>query len=929
MADDVYTTLLNFVSDSSEANRDIKQTTENLKDLEEEARKAAETANRELKIGQITEQFKGYKTNFSKAVDEVIGEAKRLGIAVREELAAEVDTGGMFTPARNEFSKLILAVERRKRELAAEEAKRNLVIPEATPAQLSAVPPELLQRAKELEEQGARIGTVFSKSFSQLVAGGYAASQALKRLETEIEQTITPVTQIDEAAARKAEEERKNNQELLKAHRIRAGLFAREASLLNKQAADIRQNSQIISNQAQQLMGVSQLVLGIGTGIVGGVFAFATKYVNSAKEATTVTVAWKEAQEKLKESGQKVGAVFAQEALPLLQKASDTAAKAAAFIEKHPEIVRAALNAGLVIAGLGAVGLAVSKGIKLYADQLYLSSIPLQLQAGNLQFAAAHEQLAAARLRAGVITPNQALPSPVPASGQRVPGIGNVLGTIAKITLVASSVIVGAELGLALGNALAKLIDPNAKDMNLKETLFYGGIRAIEALEQKWFNFLEKIGEAIPDLFGGKVLRMMGEAGNQNLQKVDKFFQELLLGADDLAKATEKLQGVRGSANFEQILKAYEDYKRDDLLLVQKHYSERQSVISDSLRAEAQAIAKYAQDAAKIRSNTAKAIAEATRNFEEQNRQAEINYVQERARIIRDGGLEIQRIEEQLQENLRKLRIDHEDRLEELVASRDALGIVKENQRYERERSELTRQANLEIRQRRADLALRLQDLEQNYQQERAQRLEDFNTRIEEIRNNSAEQLKELAARHQEELAEIRANRVERLQELDNQLKDERQRRYDYFIAQIRDLDAALLGEAELRKRRQDEMIAELDAFLLRYKEGLGTLLATPTGKATGGYATYGTYLLGDRVGGGRGKPEYVLSGDMTELAERVLGGQITRQKMSSLLNALQGGSRKNVIYNDSRRIDSPHISAADREQMIDDTLGALSTALE
>lgn len=864
MADDVYTTLLEFVGDESEASRSIKRLTSEIKAMEEEMAGLTKSAD-------------------PKDLDRYA--------ELRNKIALE----------RTKVHQLELTQTREQ-----EKAERSLI---------------------SLSGERSR------KQFEQIKANSILLAEFNKRIQGKSILDVSGIQSDIIANAPKiikaAEDARKSElRETIRAQQIKIALYNREANVIRKVASDIRENAQILRNQADQLQSISQVGLGVGTGIVGGIFAFANKYVRDAKEATTVTVAWKEAQESLGESGQKVGAVLAQEALPLLQEAAEVAAKAAAFVEKHPEIVQAALNAGLVIAGLGAVGLAVSKGIRLYADQLYLSSIPLQLQAGQLQFAAAKEQLIAARVRAGEKYSDikiDTTPGPTP----KVPGAGNVLGTIGKVTLIASSVLIGAELGLALGNAIAKLLDPNAKDMNFQETLFYGGIRAVEALEQKFNNTLIELGEKIPDFLGGNAIEALGKVNNQKLQQVDKFFKELLLGADELGKAAEKLKGVRGSEAFEQVLKAYEDYRRDDLLLVRKHYQEREKVVQDSLQQQQQANAEYSRNLTRINTQTSKAIIDATRSYEEQERESEIQNAQERARIIRDSGIEIQRIEENLQENLRKIRQDHEDRLEDLVASRDALGIVKEQRRYARERAEEIRQTNIEIRQRRADLAIRLQDLQQNFVQERAQRFADFQARLEEIKINAAEQRKELAAQHQDELNQIRLQRVQRLQELDAQLKEERQRRYDYFISQVRDLDAALLGEADLRKRRQDEMIAELDAFLLRYNAGLRQLQTVPSpGRAAGGYATYGTYLLGDKIGGGRGKPEYVLDGDITELAERVLGGRISRNKIATLLNAFGGGSRRNVTYNDNRRISGP-VTGADRNRIMDGTMEAVNVILE
>ncbi len=70
-----------------------------------------------------------------------------------------------------------------------------------------------------------------------------------------------------------------------------------------------------------------------------------------------------------------------------------------------------------------------------------------------------------------------------------------------------------------------------------------------------------------------------------------------------------------------------------------------------------------------------------------------------------------------------------------------------------------------------------------------------------------------------------------------------------------------------------------------------------------------------------------MLGGDLTELAERVLGGRISRQGMIALLSAAGGRGRNNIIYNDSRRIDS-RISNSDRQGLMDDTLEVLHSVI-
>jgi hypothetical protein len=73
---------------------------------------------------------------------------------------------------------------------------------------------------------------------------------------------------------------------------------------------------------------------------------------------------------------------------------------------------------------------------------------------------------------------------------------------------------------------------------------------------------------------------------------------------------------------------------------------------------------------------------------------------------------------------------------------------------------------------------------------------------------------------------------------------------------------------------------------------------------ASGGYASYGMYLLGDKAGGGQGPDEYVVKGTTTTAAERIIGGRINDQVLLSALQAYAGSRQMN--YYDQRRMEVP-----------------------
>lgn len=810
------------------------------------------------------------------------------------------------------------------------EVQKKLGFPEPDPKTFAAF------NADELSQDATKMQRAFNivfkrgegeKFFTDIRTGMKATEVEMFKFSTSTEEEFERVIRTFGEAKEASEQLKNETLAAAKSASQQGSLFSAQAGILNQQVSMLRHRATEMNKISSQIGQASRLASGVGVGIVGGIFGLAAKYVRDAKEATTVTVAWKAAQESLGKSGQKVGAVLAETALPLLKTAAELAERASSYLEKHPELAQAALNVGIVTAGLGAVGMAVSKGIKMYADHLYMASVPIQLQAAQLQFAASEQQLVAAELRAQAAGA-ETLAAGGGATAAKGGGLAALLsgGIIATIVTTVVGIAGGLFVGDKLFDAIDKLKNPKSEGWEMRDYLTT--LKQAIAIDAK----------AIGDFFGKNADWNPFKGGQQggDPELGNKWFKQLSISlgllkddADEAADALDGLSGsVKDSPQFEQVLKAYESYKQADTDLVQRHYADRQKVIQDSLQAEARSNAQYTKNVAQINARASADIVSATKNYQEQELKSEQQYAQQRAKIVRDGGIEVQKMEEALQERLRKMAKDHEEREVDLLAARDAVGLVKERQRYNNERAEAVRETNQEMAQRRADLALRLQELAQSYEQERAQRLADYQARLEEIRAQRDAQLKEQADLHRAELAEIRANTVARIKELDTQFNEERRRRYQQFIAQIRDLDASLLGEKALKDKYRALEIADLDRFLAAYRAKLSTIttgLSVGTPKSDGGYAPYGQYLLGDAPGGGRGKKEYVLGGDLTELAERVLGGQLSQSKFAALLSQVGGGGRSNITYNDGRRIDS-RISNTDRQKLLDDTLGALAS---
>lgn len=289
---------------------------------------------------------------------------------------------------------------------------------------------------------------------------------------------------------------------------------------------------------------------------------------------------------------------------------------------------------------------------------------------------------------------------------------------------------------------------------------------------------------------------------------------------------------------------------------------------------------------AELTTNFTASLTSMTADFLKSQKRAEEENAAQRAQIIRDGGIEIQRIEQDSQIRLRKLSQEHDDRMYSLALARDALGIVQEQRDYERARDEETENTNLEIKRRRADIALKLSDMQKQFQAERKLALEAYQDQVRVAQ------------------AEFNTKR-------------------SALQAEIQDLEYALTHEKEVKEAYNQAIIEDAAAFAAEYRATLATAYgatapSTSNGSgsgihmhAAGGYAEYGRYVLGDNLGGGRGPREFVLNGRATRAAEGMLGGALTQQNIIEALLSKAGG----LHFIDNSRY-ATTISASDRRSL-------------
>lgn len=693
-----------------------------------------------------------------------------------------------------------------------------------------------------------------------------------------------------------------------------------ELNKAGEKASQLQKRLNDLSQSADQAFKRYAKTFATGTAITGGIFAFAQNYVNNAKVATATTKEWADQTNRLTQSRNRVGEIVAKETLPMLKKAAEISEKAASIIEKNPDLVKAVLNVGVAVASLSALGMAVTKGFKIYADVKTLAASAQQLLAGKLMQEAAKEQLAAAAAGKGGLG-WKAAAGLGGLGGEGAAAGGGLAGAASSVLLpivtTVASLLAGSYLGTKLGNAVGK----SAYGDQWQDKGF------ADSMKDVWKTTRQIVLLTSPLHILTDQAAKFGLVSNETASKVWNL-QKKILGLADAADSVKVGMRMSAPAGFmgvsdgqKQLVDSYVQMQQEEKAAAKQYGADRLKIMQDYQAQELDLIRNAQMQRGQIVANYNKQVQSITDNYQKASQASEQSYATQRAQIVRDAGLEIQRIEKDHQDAMRKLLMEHNDRVNDLVASRDALGLVREMRDYDRKRQEAEAETNKEIARRRQDVAQNLRDMAQQHAQERAARLADYKQQLKDAEIQKKEQLKQVAAQYKAERDAAQKAKTQALRDLETQYKNEQERRRAAFVAQIRDLDANMLGEQKRKQQYYVAMLKDVEAFAAAYRKalpsggsGVGGGVNVPV-RDMGGYATKGLYGLAQD-----GRTEFVLSGGTTKAAEAAIGGSLTQER---LLAALSGrGAAK--VYNDNRRIDS-RISLADRLQLKQDMLEMLN----
>jgi hypothetical protein len=734
-----------------------------------------------------------------------------------------------------------------------------------------------------------------AKSTSALAAENEKLNQKWEdaRIELEpyskkLDEATTKTEQIEQSTRRASDalndtEYESTSKELLKY----VDALDQENEQYNEQISKITELNRLATDIGQ----ISAILAGAGAAIVGGIAVSAQQYVGFVEQAgiqgDETADRWIAATKRVKNAQLNLGQASAEVLLPVYEKAAELAEKAAAFVQENPDLVQAALNTGLVVATLGAVGVAVSKGIKLYADFKYLA-------------ATAEYSLATTRFQNSV---REFL------AGSALPGGGGVSGAVKG---AGAAGLVAGGAGIAAGIAG-----------------FAGSFKLADYLRNEG-------GAPIADLFTS-LAPLLGPAGplvsaGANAEKLFDALQKLTGSAEEAENAVENIDsGLRDfnqEATQTQATGAFIQYRQQEQQAEEQYMAQRAQIVEQGARQIAQIESNYTKQRTRLIEQFAASSAQAVANFEFSQRQAEEQFAFSEAQAVRDfneqraeAREEFQRDEQRSREDhlreMRKLAEDHQDRLRDLAIARDALGIIDENRDYARRRQDAESEYRTDSQRRRQDFQRQQQEREQEFQQERARRRQEFEFRQQQAleqferqqklaREQFEERLEQLDEEHEAELALARRNTAEKLRQLQEQYREEQIARRNAFYDILRDLDANLLNEKNLRAQYYERMQQDLMNFLESTAGAAGSNLP--------GYPTE-THQAGGYGPGYVGAGEFVTSRSTTRMLEGLVGGRLTQRSFAQVVARGGGG----VTLNDQRRFYGS-ISNEERRMIQEDT---------
>ncbi|MGQ9491724.1 MAG: hypothetical protein ACUVS6_13710 [Anaerolineae bacterium] len=420
-----------------------------------------------------------------------------------------------------------------------------------------------------------------------------------------------------------------------------------------------------------------------------------------------------------------------------------------------------------------------------------------------------------------------------------------------------------------------------------------------------------------PGLIASAVL---GKSVEETAASIAQFAQQLGLVSFDTQKLQQELhtaaaaeqaqstatrsvaetaaQAADVQRDYAGALKAAGELARRLANLEQQYHRDRENTILQFNQRRARAEEDFARSQAEQQQDFQRQQQRLMRDFLRSQAEAEAEYYRQRGELAERYGVEQARAEEEHQRHMARMHEDYIMRQEDAVAARDALAFLRNAREYEINRRRAEEDFAAQRAARQADYQRQLEDLQQAFAQQREQRLAQFQQQQQDLQSEFEYRRARAAEYHRLEMQQLDADYRARLTELQVQLDEQRAIERQAFQERLMELRGFNNDFLALEQQRNAAAKQILEETLQEMRQQRAMVTYQPVhGRASGGYAGYGIYRLGE-VG-----REFVLNAAATRSAEVLSGGPLSQERVLALLAAGHAAGRSAVQFNQTVHI--------------------------
>lgn len=590
---------------------------------------------------------------------------------------------------------------------------------------------------------------------------------------------------------------------------------------LDAQAQRTQSNLQKWDRAAQSLGRVAQMAAVAGAAISGPLLGAAALYVSKTGAAEATSRGWLAATKDLASSYERIGRVVSGQILPGLERVATLSKVVAGSVEKNP----GAVNAALAVGG-GLLGLSLLANVT--RDVMVLGKVVLDASTYLKGILAAQ---AAASGAGGLALGGAALTGGAIA-GTVLGGVGLGLGvnellarTIGGPFQTTGKIVtdVGYLMGRVFDQLTGQQTDDKAKKFALMLAYLTGEIsKATFDLGRAGLNRTYGAGLIGPPAPPGYYNQPTGQDPHFIAQ------QRLARITDARAAALPVYQQYQAAQSANSA-----NYEANDTAIRMNYLKSSMAAEADYNKSRTREVRDFNAGEKQIERDYNHTRLQQLRDFAENEQRTERDYYEQRTKAAAAFDLETQRAEQDHQDDLRRLQADHQDRARDLAAAGDALGFVKEQRAYERERAESEKQYQKDTGRRNQDYALQLADAEHAFAEQRADRLADFAQAQDDAKKAYDDAKAQRADQQRQRLADEKADFEERQRhakaDFKQQLADNldhygkvQKQLTDAFTDQLNAIDPILTGMTNIAKQKFQETSDEFAKFLQGVKSQIG-----------------------------------------------------------------------------------------------------------